>query len=44
LITLHFARVTKALARHQRLDLHHLINEAVAIAGAAEAFGDLVGD
>jgi len=44
LITPHFARVTNALARHQRLDLHHLINKAVAIAGAVEALADVVGD
>jgi hypothetical protein len=37
LITPHFARLTNALARHQRLDLHDLIDKAVAIAGAAEA-------
>jgi hypothetical protein len=36
--------VTNALARHQRLDLHHLINKAVAIAGAAEALADVMGD
>jgi len=32
------------LARHQRLDLHDLINKAVAIAGGAEALADVVGD